>query len=518
MKLLPKGEFLGLLTVSEQLKRQSKIEGLEQELRDARRRIDKLELRLTINEDTALPNKTVLNAELEAILKATPYRKAVLFLTLNERYNTLKATLKRTSPSMPAHILNTAAESIVKAIDEHAEDVVKALRTQGADGAKVIASFGDELGRVYHTREDEFLILLKYVNDKTDFKKLCRSIFDKVSKGYILDSQNVSLGINIGYALYPDHGESKSILQRHADIALSEAIKNKNLFEPFTPELRDRMIEQEELQKKIIKAIEANESGTPQLVLYFQPQVQVSDWNTPQPRGKVLGAEVLIRWQHPTDGLISPGKFIPAAESSGSILKLGEWILHTSITYIQDLVRLGFDELTLSVNVSSIQMNTNDFLDQMQRKVARLKDHNHLMKLELTESGMVNADDTIDKILQLKNMGFTILLDDFGTGYSSLSYLKDLPVDVVKIDKSFVDGVPSGEKDVALTRTIITLAKELQKGIIVEGTETREQIDWLYEQGCEVFQGYFFGKPMPYVEFVDYLKKFPTTFAQKAIR
>ncbi|MEI8092848.1 MAG: GGDEF domain-containing phosphodiesterase [Spirochaetales bacterium] len=453
----------------------------------SRGKIDKLTQKLEVNEDTGLPNAVVMNREMEGLLKATPDSKAVLFLSLTDQYT----TLKRTSPSKPQWILFNTAIRIMTVVAEH--------------------------GRVYHTREEEFLILLEDLHDPVAVTQLASEIVKQVKEAYVLNGQTISLGVNIGIALYPEQGESKSILLRHADIALSESIKNKSMYQLFTPELRDRMIEKDELQKKILKALEVNNSDErPQLMLYFQPQVEIRNWNTPEVQGRVVGAEVLIRWNHPTDGFIPPGKFIPVAEETGLIVHMGTWILHTAISCLQDLALQGYGTITVSVNISSVQMNMDDFIPRMKEIVRRLKTADHPMKLELTESGMVNIEDTIKKIGDMKEMGFKILLDDFGTGYSSLSYLKDLPIDVVKIDKSFVDGVPAGEKDTAMTRTIITLAKELRKDIIVEGTEHREQIDWLFDHGCTVYQGYYFSKPLPYSDFVQYLKNFPAIFEEKS--
>ena len=478
---------MGLLTVSENLQNKRLVEVLQTELSQAKVRIKKLTQKLEVNEDSGLPNAVVMNRELDLLLRSTPFPKAILFLSLSDQYT----VLKRTSPSKPQWILfNTAI--------------------------RIMTVVGDK-GRVFHTKDEEFLILMEEIKEPQEVTELAAEIIKQVKEAYVLNGQTISLGVNIGISFYPEQGESKSILLRHADIALSEAIKNNNIYQLFTPELRDRLIEKDELQKKILRALEANNSeGRPQLMLFFQPQVEILGWNTPEKSGRVIGAEALIRWNHPTDGFIPPSKFIPVAEETGLIIHLGTWILHTAITCLQDLAAQGFGEITLSVNISSVQLNLEDFIPRMKEIVRRLNSTDHQMKLELTESGMVNVEDTISKINQMRELGFKVLLDDFGTGYSSLSYLKNLPIDVVKIDKSFIDGVPAGEKDTALTRTIINLATELKKDIVVEGTENREQIDWLYAQGCKVFQGYYFSKPLSYSDFLHYLKNFPAIFEAKS--
>ena len=478
---------MGLLTASENMQNKRLVEILQAELTDANVLIQKLTQKLEVNEDSGLPNAVVMNRELDDLLRLTPHPKAVLFLSLSDQYT----VLKRTSPSKPQWILFNTAIRIMNVV-------------------------GDK-GRVYHTKDEEFLILLQDLTEPQVATEVAAEIIKQVKEAYVLNGQAISLGVNIGISFYPEQGESKSILLRHADIALSEAIKHKSIYQLFTPELRDRLIEKDELQKKILRALEANNSdGRPQLMLFFQPQVEIHDWNSPGKTGRVVGAEALIRWNHPNDGFIPPSKFIPVAEETGLIVHLGTWILHTAITCLQDLATQGFDGITLSVNISSEQLNLEDFIPRMKEIVRRLKSNDHQIKLELTESGMVNVDDTISKINEMRELGFKVLLDDFGTGYSSLSYLKNLPIDVVKIDKSFIDGVPAGEKDTALTRTIINLATELKKDIVVEGTENRDQIDWLYAHGCKVFQGYYFSKPLSYADFLHYLKNFPAIFEAKS--
>jgi EAL domain-containing protein (putative c-di-GMP-specific phosphodiesterase class I) len=183
-----------------------------------------------------------------------------------------------------------------------------------------------------------------------------------------------------------------------------------------------------------------------------------------------------------------------------------------------DLQKQGFPQIAVSVNLSSAQFNYEDIAVMVKDVVRRRGANPESLKLEITESGLMeNVQETIHKATSLRKAGFKILVDDFGTGYSSLSYLKDLPVDVVKIDKSFVDGVPQSPSDQALTRAIIALARDLNLGIIVEGTEHREQIDWLFEQGCTVYQGYYFSKPLPYGDFIKLLKSFPQTFKQTVL-
>lgn len=481
---------MGLLVESEKRHWKRVIEALEDTLTSERRRSDRLNLQLTTNAETGLPNSVVLHRELESILEGTPHPKAVLFMALNDSFGMLKRTF---STKIPEWILYQTSLRIQKVL-------------------------GDR-GRIYHTHEDEFFILVESFQNPSEIAELARQLVEKVEKSHVMSGLTISLGINLGVAFYPEHGRKKSTLLRHADIALSEAVKNRIGFQLFTPELKDQMVENVELQNGMLLALEsqANPDEKPQFELFLHPQVEVRNWGTPQVQGRVVGAEALVRWRHPTRGFIAPSKFIPVAEETGLIIPLGQWILHSAITYILDLQKQGIRHVAVSVNFSSTQFNYED-IAFMVKDIARRRGIDPAsLKLEITESGLMdNVQDTIHKASTLREAGFKILVDDFGTGYSSLSYLKDLPVDVVKIDKSFVDGIPDNPSDQALTRAIIALARDLNLGIIVEGTENRRQIDWLFQQGCTVFQGFYFSKPLPYADFVKLLKVFPQTFLEKA--
>jgi len=481
---------MGLLVESEKRHWKTVIEALEETLVSEKKRAERLNLQLTTNAETGLPNSVVLHRELESVLEHTTEPKAVLFMALNDSFGMLKRTF---STKIPEWILFQTSLRIRKVL-------------------------GDR-GRLYHTHEDEFLILVESFHDPAEIVELAKQLVEKVEKSHVMAGLTISLGINLGVALYPEHGRKKSTLLRHADIALSEAVKNRVGFQLFTPELKDRVVENVELQNGMLLALEsqANPDETPQFELYLHPQVEVRRWGTPQVQGRIVGAEALIRWRHPSRGFIPPSKFIPVAEETGLIIPLGQWILHSAINYILDLQKQGFKHVSVSVNFSSTQFNYEDIAFLVKDIARRRGIDPSSLKLEITESGLMdNVQDTIHKASVLREAGFKILVDDFGTGYSSLSYLKDLPVDVVKIDKSFIDEIADNPADQALTRAIIALARDLNMGIIVEGTENRRQIDWLFQQGCTVFQGFYFSKPLPYQDFLKLLRNFPEAFLEKA--
>jgi EAL domain-containing protein (putative c-di-GMP-specific phosphodiesterase class I) len=263
----------------------------------------------------------------------------------------------------------------------------------------------------------------------------------------------------------------------------------------FDPQMQASINSRAALEIELLKAIE-----TRQFQLYYQIQV---DSNR-----RPLGAEALIRWQHPARGVVSPAQFIQLAEETGLIIAIGKWILETACAQLQawqknDLTR----ELTLSVNVSAKQFHETDFVAQVQAAVNFYAINPMLLKLEPTESVLLeNIDDTVSTMNKLKAIGVRFALDDFGTGFSSLQYLKKLPLNQLKIDQSFVKDLVSDNSDQAIVRTIIAMAQSLNLEVIAEGVETEEQLHILQHNGCNHYQGYLFGKPLPIEDFEAQLK------------
>ncbi|MEC8482590.1 MAG: EAL domain-containing protein, partial [Pseudomonadota bacterium] len=237
-----------------------------------------------------------------------------------------------------------------------------------------------------------------------------------------------------------------------------------------------------------------------EFTLHVQPQ-----WDTQR---KMIGAEALLRWQHPERGLVSPGVFIPLAEETRLILPIGEWVLRTACQWLSEW-RLDetMSDFILSVNVSAVQFSQEDFVQQVQRILSEYDVAAGALQLELTESMLAHdQQDIITKMSELKALGVLISLDDFGTGYSSLSYLHQLPIDQLKIDQSFVANIEQGEKNASLAESIISLGHNLGMEVIAEGVETEAQFTWLAEQGCDLFQGFGLAKPMSITELLDSLK------------
>ena len=264
----------------------------------------------------------------------------------------------------------------------------------------------------------------------------------------------------------------------------------RNCLRFYDPEMQTRVMERATLEGNLRQAIERC-----QLVLHYQPQVQAN--------GRISGAEALVRWNHPERGMVSPAAFIPLAEETGLILPLGQWVLDTVCATLAEWAdRPEMADLTIAVNVSARQFHHPDFVNHVFSTLARTCANPERLKLELTESLLVeNVQEVIERMRALKARGISFSLDDFGTGYSSLSYLKQLPLEQLKIDQSFVRDILVDPNDAAIATTIIALAENLGLLVIAEGVETAEQRDFLANAGCQAYQGYFFGRPQPVQEF-----------------
>jgi diguanylate cyclase (GGDEF)-like protein/PAS domain S-box-containing protein len=300
---------------------------------------------------------------------------------------------------------------------------------------------------------------------------------------------------SIGIAMFSDQSLSTDELLMRADTAMYQAkAAGRNTVRFFDPAMQSNVDARAALEHDLRLALAQD-----QLRLYYQPQVDSQD--------RIIGAEVLLRWQHPVRGLVLPGDFIPLAEDTGLILPIGAWVLESACAQLKRWAQhADFQHLTVSVNVSARQFRQPDFVEQVQTILQACGAKAHLLKLELTESLMVNSvQETVDKMEALHADGISFSLDDFGTGYSSLSYLQRLPLDQLKIDQSFVRDLLVDSKDAAIAQTVVNLAQNLGLSVIAEGVETRAQRDFLSHIGCHAYQGYFFGRPCPLPEFEQLL-------------
>jgi diguanylate cyclase (GGDEF)-like protein/PAS domain S-box-containing protein len=343
---------------------------------------------------------------------------------------------------------------------------------------------------------DEFVVVLEGLNELREeaaaqTQQVAEKILAQLNRTYDLEGQGYFNTPSMGICLFGDHHVPIEEVLKQADQAMYHAkASGRNTFRFFDPEMQASATQRFKLQHEMREALQQQ-----QFQLYYQPQIN-SD-------GKVTGAEALIRWIHPVRGMVSPMEFIPIAEDSGLILPLGKWIVETAC---QQLVTWSKNpaaaNLSLSINVSARQFQQANFVEQLLMIVNATGADPHKLKLELTESMLVdNPQDIITKMDALKIHGIKFSLDDFGTGYSSLSYLKRLPINELKIDKSFVNDILTDPNDASIARMIIRLAQSMELKVIAEGVETKEQRDWLESEGCYKYQGYYFGRPVPVEKF-----------------
>jgi predicted signal transduction protein with EAL and GGDEF domain len=349
---------------------------------------------------------------------------------------------------------------------------------------------------------DEFVVLLEGLSsDRSEAAMQAREVGEKMlndlTQPYLLKNVEHFSTASIGISLFINYRQNLDDLLKQADTAMYAAKKaGRNTLRFFDPAMQEALEMRSQLEATIRKSLPKHE-----FKLFYQVQVD----STHRP----IGAEALIRWEHPERGLIFPDKFIPIAEDTGLILPLGKWVLETACAQLKkwesDPLSSG---LTLAVNVSAKQFRQPDFAKQVSEIIAQSLINPARLKLELTESTVLdNVADTIAKMHALKKIGVSFSMDDFGTGYSSLAYLTQLPLDQLKIDKSFVQNIGTKSSDAMIIQTIIGMANNLGIEVIAEGVETEAQLDFLGGAGCLLYQGYLFGRPAPAKEFAVALLK-----------
>ncbi|KHE72793.1 EAL domain-containing protein [Halobacillus sp. BBL2006] len=341
---------------------------------------------------------------------------------------------------------------------------------------------------------DEFIILLPSVDGEEEATFCARQILDKFAVPFMIHDHEISIKTSIGISLYPDNGVTAETLVKHADVAMYKAKElTGNQYQVYTPDIENRSIEVIRLENDLYKALDQGNEFT----LYYQPKIDVRNH-------KVIGAEALIRWNHPTLGLLSPTRFIPLAEETGLITKLGEWVLEQSCRQMKQWYDEGLTDLVISANLSPQQFKQDDLTHIIRSILEETELPPENLELELTENLIIhNTEKTLSMIQALKKLGVKISIDDFGTGFSSLGYLKDFPVDTLKIDKTFIDDITINANNAAITNTIITLASSLQLDVIAEGVETKKQVEFLEQNGCYLIQGFYFSRPIEPEQFLQ---------------
>ncbi len=378
--------------------------------------------------------------------------------------------------------------------DTLGHDIGDKLLKTTAERLKKCISANDTVSRI---GGDEFIILLPEIIHEENIGKIAHKILETIREPLIIDEHELYLTISIGVTIYPNDGQDDETLLTNADVAMYRAKeKGKNNFQLYTPSLNAKALERLEMENSLRRALEYNE-----FVIHYQPKVNTKTEN-------IIGMEALIRWQHPKWGLVPPDKFIPLAEETGLIVPIGTWVLHNACAQNKALQNAGMPPLTVAVNLSARQFELQDLAKIVSEALEETGLEPKYLELEITESiAMQNIEHTLKMINKLKEMGVKFSIDDFGTGYSSLSQLNSFAVNKLKIDRSFVSKIDGEKNNSIIASTVLALGKSLELGIVAEGVENIEQVNFFKENMCDEMQGFFFGKPMSKEVFKDFYNK-----------
>ncbi len=418
---------------------------------------------------TQLPNRMLLLDRLGQVLakaKRERQRAAILFLDL-DRFKLINDSLG-----------HAAGDKLLKIVAERLNDCVRKSDT--------VARLGG----------DEFIIVLPSVPQTEDVTLIAQKVLHSLTRPVDLEGQEVFTSTSIGIAMYPADGRDVDSLIRCADMAMYRAKETgRNTYQFFSAEMNQQMMQRLVMENGLRHALERDE-----LHLHYQEQTDLAS-------GKITGIEVLLRWQHPELGLLAPADFLHLAEETGLIVPIGEWVLRMACTQNQAWQEAGLPPLRIAVNLSERQLNHYRLVDTITRILNETQLSPQWLELELTENLINNnIHDTVELLQKLKSLGVSLAIDDFGTGFSSLRNLKQLPIDRLKIDHSFLQDLGSSANSTAIIKTIIAMAHNLGTRVIAEGVETNQQRDFLQEHGCDEIQGYYFSRPVPRDEFCKLLK------------
>jgi diguanylate cyclase (GGDEF)-like protein len=371
--------------------------------------------------------------------------------------------------------------------DSHGHSIGDALLKEVAVRLGESVRSMDSVGR---QGGDEFLIVLTELHEADAITGVVEKVLKRLTEAFNIEGMEWFTSASAGIVVYPDDGKDFESLLRNADTAMYQAKgAGRNTYRFFNKQMNVDAIEHLHMRNELGKALERSE-----LVLHYQPQVDLAS-------GEVFGAEALIRWNHPTLGMVQPGRFIPVAESSGLIVPLVEWILLEACRQAVEWLHAGIN-LVVAVNISAMQFKSGDLKESVSRALAESGLPANLLELELTESILIQgAENVLNTVRQIRALGVSFSIDDFGTGYSSLSYLKRFAVSKLKIDQSFVRDLATDPEDAAIVRAIISMAHDLNLRVIAEGVEREDQLKFLQSHNCDEIQGYFVGKPVPAMEF-----------------
>ena len=454
-------QTLGVLGVSRDITEQKKT---EEALRE-----QECSLRHLAHHDplTGLPNRLLMTDRLtQSIRKArrTGAKLAVCFIDLDH--------FKEINDSLG----HTVGDQLLKAVSQRLRDSIREEDT--------VARLGG----------DEFTILIEDLTESAAIGALADKVLSTFSKPFQMVDQELSITTSIGISIFPADGSDTEMLLRNADAAMYHAkSEGRNAYRFYSADMTERARTRVAVESALRQALNKK-----QFLLYYQPQYELGS-------GRLVGAEALIRWQHPTNGLVLPGSFIPIAEDTGQIVQIGAWVLENACAQMKYWQDAGMADFKMAINLSGRQTLNSGLVETVNRVVRTTGCNPRNLELEITEGFLIQQPERSRAVLQeLCNLGIEIAVDDFGTGYSSLSYLKQFPISKLKIDQSFVHDIPFDTNDRAISTAIIALGKSLGLAVVAEGVENREQVEFLSANGCDQVQGFFYSKPLSADSFWKY--------------
>tara|TARA_R110000737_G_scaffold21544_4_gene40010 strand:+ start:2458 stop:4509 length:2052 start_codon:yes stop_codon:yes gene_type:complete len=390
-----------------------------------------------------------------------------------------------------AAVLFLDLDDFKKVNDSLGHEVGDKLLIESAHRLQQVLRKEDTVGRL---GGDEFIILLRGLSNDDDTLAIAENLLKAFRQPFKIDGRELILTLSIGVAVYPKNGSCPSDLLRNADTAMYQAkALGRNTYSFFTSEMNIAMQRRFEIEEQMHGALERNE-----FELYYQPQFDVSNEN-------IIGAEALLRWHNPALGNVTPDEFIPIAEHTGLIMPIGQYVMKQALSFLNQWQGIDQQKYTMAVNLSPRQFRDPELLRFIKNTLSETNVNPEDLELEITEGVLMSGQSYIhDALLAINALGIKLSMDDFGTGYSSLSYLRQYPFDVLKIDRSFIDGITSNKADCDLVKATIAMSHSLGLAVVAEGVETKAQLTLLVELGCDYVQGYYFSKPVPANLLVDF--------------
>ncbi|MEM1230785.1 MAG: EAL domain-containing protein [Pseudomonadota bacterium] len=421
---------------------------------------------------THLPNRVLLKDRLAmAITHARRNKRklGVMFLDL-DRFKIVNDTLG-----------HTMGDRLLKAVAKRLQSCLRRGDT--------LARFGG----------DEFTLLLPEVRTQDDVVVIATKILDRLNAPFVIDGHELFVGASIGIALYPEAGETEEMLIQNADIAMYHIKgRGKNGYQFYTEEMNHAFSSRLSMERELRNALIDG-----QLRVHYQPQIDLAS-------GSIIGVEALVRWEHPERGLVCPEDFLPLAQETGLILQVDRHVQRRAFEEIAQLQQAGFRQLMLSVNLTTMQLEQDQFVERFFAALDQAQLKAESLKVEITENVLMqDVEVIVPKLKALRERGVRVAIDDFGTGYSSLSYLQQFPINTLKIDRTFVRDIRADQGDASIINAIVAMARGLNMTLIAEGVENRTQLRYLREQGCQHVQGFYFSRPVTAEELEDLLRRQP---------